>query len=82
MHEMRMFSNKFMVFDTKNNQNNVYELTITQRLTKIIHLLRSNNSTVNIIIIQILGEYNDLMHYLTWDMNRDSFDGTHPSLIG
>jgi hypothetical protein len=60
MHEIRMFSNKFMVFDTKNNQNNVSELTITQLLTKIIHLLHSNNSAVKIIIIQITDDYNAL----------------------
>jgi len=87
-----------------NDQNNVSELTITQPFKRIINLLRSNNSEVNIIIIQIPGNQNDKMHYLTWkvaydlnqansaikviplfltwDMNKDTFDGAHPNLVG
>lgn len=87
-----------------NDQGQVSELTITQPLTKIINLLRSNNSEVKIIIIQIPGDYNDEMHYLTWkvaydlnqdnseikviplfltwDIEKDSFDGAHPNLVG
>jgi lysophospholipase L1-like esterase len=59
-----------------NDQADVSESTVTQPLTKIINLLRNNNSEVNIIIIQIPGDYNDLMHYLTWkvayDLNQEN----------
>ncbi len=87
-----------------NDQGDVSELTITQPLNRIIHLLRSNNSEVKIIIIQIPGDYNDEMHYLTWkvaydlnqanseikviplfltwDLDKDTFDGAHPNLAG
>jgi acyl-CoA thioesterase I len=54
-----------------NDQADVSESTITEPLTKIIKLLRSNNSEVKIIIIQIPGDYNDLMHYLTWKVAYD-----------
>ncbi|MGJ8619468.1 MAG: SGNH/GDSL hydrolase family protein [Methylophilaceae bacterium] len=87
-----------------NDQADVSESTITQPLNRIIHLLRSNNSEVKIIIIQVPGDYNDEMHYLTWkvaydlnqsnseikviplfltwDINKDTFDGAHPNLVG
>jgi acyl-CoA thioesterase I len=54
-----------------NDQNDVSELTITQPLTRIINLLRSNNSEVKIIIIQIPGDDNGEIHYLTWKVAYD-----------
>lgn len=54
-----------------NDQDEVSESSITQPINTIIHLLRSNNSEVKIIIIQIPGNENDEIHYLTWKVAYD-----------
>lgn len=54
-----------------NDQDDVSELTITQPFKRIINLLRSNNSEVKIIVLQIPGNQNDKMHYLTWKVAYD-----------
>jgi len=54
-----------------NDQDAVSALSITQPLNTIVNLLRSNNSVVKIIIIQIPGNENDEIHYLTWKAAYD-----------